>query len=74
MLALALFVLYTSLAFGGRTLLHRLRTGSTGFKDISGRPGSLEWVGGVLFVLLPVVLWQGFETLGDAREEGAGDG
>lgn len=54
--------------------MHRLRTGSTGFKDISGRPGSLEWFGGVLFVLLPVVLWQGFETLGDAREEGAGDG
>ena len=24
--------------------------------------------------MLPVVLWQGFETLGDAREEGGGDG
>ena len=45
--ALALYVLYLALAFGGRTLV-QLR--STGFKGISGRPFSAEWSGGVLFV------------------------
>lgn len=29
----------------------RLRTGSTGFRGISGRPGSTEWWGGVLFAV-----------------------
>ena len=47
--ALALYALYLALAFGGRTLLQLRRTGSTGFKGISGRPGSAEWIGGVLF-------------------------
>lgn len=46
---LALHALYPALAFGGRTLLQLRRTGSTGFKGISGRPGSAEWIGGVLF-------------------------
>ena len=32
-------------------MLHRRRTGSAGFYGISGRPGSLAWFGGVLFVL-----------------------
>jgi protein-S-isoprenylcysteine O-methyltransferase Ste14 len=49
-LALALFALYLALAFGARTVLQLRRTGSTGFKGISGRPGSAEWSGGVLFV------------------------
>lgn len=48
-LALALLVLYFALAFGARTVLQKLRTGSTGFRGISGRPGSTEWFGGVLF-------------------------
>ncbi len=48
--ALALYVLYLALAFGGRTLLQLRSTGSTGFKGISGRPLSAEWTGGVLFV------------------------
>ncbi len=47
--ALALFVFYFMLAFGAQTLLQLRRTGSTGFKGISGRPGSVEWFGGVLF-------------------------
>jgi protein-S-isoprenylcysteine O-methyltransferase Ste14 len=48
-LALALFVLYAALAFGLRMVLQRRRSGSTGFKGVSDRPGSLEWTGGVLF-------------------------
>ena len=48
-LALALFVLYVALAFGARTALQKLRTGSSGFKGVSGRPGSAEWFGGALF-------------------------
>ncbi len=49
-IALALFALYLALAFGARTALQLRRTGSTGFRGISGRPGSAEWLGGVLFV------------------------
>jgi protein-S-isoprenylcysteine O-methyltransferase Ste14 len=47
---LALFALYLALAFGARTFLQLRRTGSSGFKGISGHPGSAEWVEGVLFV------------------------
>ena len=53
--ALALYALYLALAFGGRAFVQYRRTGSTGFKGISGRPGSVEWVGGVLFVLALVL-------------------
>ncbi len=48
-LALALLVLYASLAFGARAIVQFRRTGSTGFIGISGRPGSPGWLGGVLF-------------------------
>jgi protein-S-isoprenylcysteine O-methyltransferase Ste14 len=50
-IALALYVIYLTLAFGLRTWLQWRRTGSSGFAGISGRPGSLEWTGGVLFVV-----------------------
>lgn len=49
--ALGLYALYLALAFGGRAFVQYRRTGSTGFKGISGRPGSAEWFGGVLFVV-----------------------
>lgn len=48
-LALGLYALYMALAFGLRTWLQLRRTGESGFKGISGRPGSLEWTAGVLF-------------------------
>ena len=48
-LALALYVVYLAVAFGLRTWLQLRRTGESGFKGISGRPGSLEWTAGVLF-------------------------
>ncbi|HYI80089.1 MAG TPA: isoprenylcysteine carboxylmethyltransferase family protein [Thermoleophilaceae bacterium] len=50
-LALAAYVLYMALAFGLRTAIQLRRTGSSGFEGISGRPGSAEWLAGVLFVV-----------------------
>lgn len=50
-LTLALYVLYLSLVFVVRILLQVRRTGSSGLNGISGRPGSVEWISGVLFVL-----------------------
>ena len=49
--ALCCYAVYLGLAFGLRTALQIRRTGSSGFKGISGSPGSLEWTAGVLFVL-----------------------
>ena len=48
-LALALYLCYLGLAFVLRSVLQWRRTGSTGFRGISGPPGSAEWVGGLLF-------------------------
>lgn len=42
---------YLLLAFGLRSVVMRMRTGTTGFRGISGAPGSTEWWGGVLFVV-----------------------
>ncbi|NUQ75102.1 MAG: isoprenylcysteine carboxylmethyltransferase family protein [Polyangiaceae bacterium] len=50
-LALGLYALFLALAFGLRSLVQLRRTGSTGFRGISGRPGSVEWLGGVLFAV-----------------------
>lgn len=54
-LALIAYALYLALAFGVRTWLHVRRTGSTGFKGVSGRVGSPEWLAGVLFVVALIV-------------------
>lgn len=48
--ALVLFTLFGALGFGWRSWEQHRRTGSTGFRGISGRPGSLEWCAGVGFV------------------------
>lgn len=50
-LALSLYAIYLATAFLLRTELHHRRTGSTGFHGISGRVGSAEWFGGLLFIL-----------------------
>ncbi len=50
-IALGLYAVYMALAFGLRTWLQLRRTGESGFKGVSGRPGSLEWTAGVLFVV-----------------------
>ncbi len=48
--ALALYLLGLVVLFGVRCWVHHRRTGSSGFKGISGAPGSVEWWGGVLLV------------------------
>ena len=50
-LALVLLVAYGLVAFVLRALIQVRLTGSTGIKGISGKPGSIEWFGGLLFVL-----------------------
>lgn len=50
-LALIGFAIFFLLAFGLRSLVHYRRTGSTGFVGLTGRPGSAEWWGGVLFAV-----------------------
>ena len=50
-IALALFAVFGALGFGWRSWEHRRRTGSTGFRGISGRLGSAEWIAGVGFVI-----------------------
>jgi protein-S-isoprenylcysteine O-methyltransferase Ste14 len=49
--ALLLFVVYLAVGFGLRTWLHVRRTGDTGFRGLSGRPGSPEWWAGILFAV-----------------------
>jgi protein-S-isoprenylcysteine O-methyltransferase Ste14 len=65
--ALALYLVGLVLAFGVRTWLQVRRTGTSGFRGISGRPGSLPWWGGVLFLAAPVLVLTGatprFEAL-----------
>jgi protein-S-isoprenylcysteine O-methyltransferase Ste14 len=48
--ALALFAVFALLGFGWRSWEQRRRTGSTGFRGVSGRPGSVEWFAGFGFV------------------------
>lgn len=48
-LALVLYVAFVGLLFGVRSAVMRRRTGSSGWRGISGRPGSAEWLGGVSF-------------------------
>ncbi len=47
--ALAGYALFLALAFGLRSVVHRRRTGTSGFVGVSGRVGSVEWWAGVLF-------------------------
>ena len=54
MAALVGLGVYASLAFGLRGWVHVRRTGSAGFRGLSGEVGSLEWMGGVLFIVAVV--------------------
>lgn len=54
-LALVLYAVFLLLAFGWRTWMQLRKTGASGFHGISGRPGSAEWSGGVLFVVALVL-------------------
>lgn len=53
--ALVLYLAGLVVVFGVRTWLQIRRTGSSGFHGISGRPGSLRWWAGVLFVVALVL-------------------
>jgi protein-S-isoprenylcysteine O-methyltransferase Ste14 len=48
-LALVLYATWFALAFGLRTIVQLRRTGDSGFRGVSGRPGSVEWVAGAGF-------------------------
>ena len=75
--ALVLFVVFAALGFGWRSWEQRRRTGSTGFRGISGRLGSAEWFAGVGFVaalaaavLAPVLQLVGAVSPGSGAEPG----
>ena len=71
-LALVLLAAYGVVAVLLRALIQLRLTGSTGIKGVSGKPGSAEWVGGLLFIVAIVV-----SVAGAARDEaviGALDG
>lgn len=51
-MALVTFTAYLvglTIAFGLRTAIHKRRTGTSGFKGISGTPRNASWWGGLLF-------------------------
>ncbi|BBZ14561.1 methyltransferase family protein [Mycobacterium branderi] len=48
--ALILYLVFAVLGFGWRSWTQYRHTGSTGFRGIHGRPGSLEWFAGAGFV------------------------
>ncbi|MFI9503190.1 methyltransferase family protein [Nocardia sp. NPDC052566] len=48
--ALILYAVFAAAGFGWRSWQQHRRTGSTGFRGISGRPGSAEWFAGIAFV------------------------
>jgi protein-S-isoprenylcysteine O-methyltransferase Ste14 len=53
--ALAVYLVYLGSAFGLRSWLQHRATGSTGYHGISGRAGSAQWWGGVLFAVALVL-------------------
>ncbi len=65
-IALVLFAVFALLGFGWRSWVQHRRTGATGFKGISGWPGSVEWIAGAGFVaaiavavIAPALQWSG---------------
>jgi len=69
-LALILFVVYMLAGFVLRTVLQLRRTGDSGFRGLSGTPGSARWWAGVLFaaaliagLLGPVVALAGLDPI-----------
>jgi protein-S-isoprenylcysteine O-methyltransferase Ste14 len=54
-IGLALLAVFGLLGFVWRAWLQRRRTGSTGFRGIGGRIGSVAWIAGLGFVLALVV-------------------
>ncbi|MGV0812864.1 isoprenylcysteine carboxylmethyltransferase family protein [Mycolicibacterium boenickei] len=53
--ALILYLIFAALGFGWRSWVQYRRTGSTGFRGVHGKPGSLEWLAGVGFIAAIIV-------------------
>lgn len=53
--ALAGYAIFLVLVFGLRTVIQFRRTGDSGFRGVSGRPGSAEWFAGRLFTVALVI-------------------
>lgn len=53
--ALSAYLLFLVLAFGVRSVVHRRRTGSTGFRGLRPGAGPAEKLAGVLFVVAVVI-------------------
>ncbi|MDV3126416.1 isoprenylcysteine carboxylmethyltransferase family protein [Mycobacterium sp. 21AC1] len=53
--ALVLYMVFGALSFGWRSWTQYRRTGSTGFRGINGRVGSVEWCAGTGFVIAIIV-------------------
>ena len=49
--ALVFYALFGVLGFGWRSWLQYHRTGSTGFRGVTGRLGSMEWIAGTGFLV-----------------------
>ena len=71
--ALVLYGVWFVLAFGVRTVVALRRTGDSGWRGLSGRPFSIEWIAGVLFTVAlfvglaaPIVGLAGLDPLTEA--------
>lgn len=54
LLALLLLTVFAALGFGWRSWAQYRATGSTGYRGVSGTPGSIEWFAGIGFILAVV--------------------
>lgn len=52
--ALAAYAVFLALAFGLRAAIHYRQTGTSGIVGVSGRPFSVEWCAGVLFIVASI--------------------
>lgn len=57
--ALLFILVYLAVAFGLRSWLQVRATGDTGFRGLSGQPGSPEWWAGILFAVALLALLLG---------------
>ena len=66
------YAVFSAVGFGFRGWLQRRRTGSSGFRGVSGPPGSASWNGGMLLVVafLLVLLAPALELAGVVRPIG----
>lgn len=53
--AIGAYAVYLLVGFVVRTIIQVRRTGDSGFRGLSGRPGTAEWWAGILFVVALLV-------------------